>query len=187
MLAVGVAPHESTKDNKVAGYGAIWHNTTYDNWKLDVPGEGDHASPYTGRGIGLTVGPDRIHEINHNEKCRRAHSGLSGCFDIAGVNLTPHEQDHSKKPVHFRSVNTMNFPNFTYSLRVINEIQNEQYNKRTLGRLLEAIDGHPEGRVSACREALWTCGRCFCANPVVRVFDCFGRVDIIFLSAVLSA
>lgn len=43
----------------------------------------------------------------------------------------------------------MNFPNFTYSPRVVNEIQNEQYYKKTLDIFLEAIHDHPEDRVSA--------------------------------------
>lgn len=54
---------------------------------------------------------------------------MSTCKEISGVCATAAEQHNSKKPVYFRSVNTMGFANFAYTLRVINEVQNEQYNK----------------------------------------------------------
>ncbi|CAN0414442.1 unnamed protein product, partial [Pylaiella littoralis] len=59
-LAVGRAPHESTKESKVPGYGVTWHDTTYDNWSLQVEGEGPNPHPYTGLSGGMHVGPDAI-------------------------------------------------------------------------------------------------------------------------------
>lgn len=57
-----------------------------------------------------------------------------------------------------------------FSLRAINKTQNEQHNKRTRGRPLEVISGHPKYIVcTTCREALWTCGMCLFANLVVTV------------------
>ena len=108
------------------------------------------------------------------------------CNDIAGVNLTRHESDHGVKAMYLRSINNMTFPNFTYSLSVINELQNKKYNKQFLGVLLRGIDGHASPSVSGCQAALWTCGRCFCEKPLVRVFDCFGRLDLVFLSSALE-
>ncbi|CAN0446561.1 unnamed protein product, partial [Pylaiella littoralis] len=110
-LAVGRAPHESTKESKVPGYGVTWHDTTYDNWSLQVEGEGPNPHPYTGLSGGMHVGPDAIHETNHNEQCRLDYSGISTCAHISGVCATVAEQHNSKKPVYFRSVNTMGFAN----------------------------------------------------------------------------
>ena len=176
-LSVDVVPHKSAEDGLVAGYSAIWQDTSFANSNLR------HFRLWS---TGMFVGPDGPHEKNHSEKCQRAYSGFSGCLEIAGVNLNPHEQDHSKKPIYFRSINTMNFPNFTFALRVINERQNQGYNRQTLDTLLATVEEHPIGRISSCEEALWRCGRCFCTNPVMRVFDCLGRVDVVFLSAVLA-
>lgn len=186
-LAAGVAPHESTKEDKVAGYDAIFHDTTFDDSDFVVPGEGPRPHPYLGRTSGIFLGPDGPHEKNHNPQCTRDHSGLTKCSEIAGVNLNPHEQDHAKKHVYLRSINTMAFPNFTFALRVINELQNEGINRRTLGRLLRSLEEHPVAKINACHKSLWFCGRCFCLKPTIRVFDSFGRVDVVFLSSVIDA
>ena len=186
-LAVGVAPHESTKDDKVAGYDAIFHDTTFDDADSVVPGEGPRPHPYLGVASGIFLGPDGPHEKNHNPQCTRNHSGLTTCSEIAGVNLNPHEQDHAKKHVYLRSINTMAFPNFTYALRVINELQNEGINKRTLLRQLRCFETHPVTTFGSCHKSLWHCGRCFCSKPTMRVFDSFGRVDVVFLGSVIDA
>lgn len=81
----------------------------------------------------------------------------------------------------------MTFSNFTYSLSVINELQNRKYNRQFLGVLLGGVaEAHAPQSLPGCHAALWTCGRCFCTNPLVRVFDCFGRLDLVFLSSVLA-
>ena len=113
----------------------------------------------------------------------KIYGGLTGCVEIAGLNLNPHEQNHARKGVHLRSFNTITVPRFVYYLRVLNELQNEKYNHRTLRNLLRGIAGHSESTNFGCWSLLVRCGRCFCSNPVMRVFDRFGRVDIVPLSS----
>ena len=100
------------------------------------------------------------------------------------MNLNPHEQNHSRKKIHLRSLNNMVLPHFTYALRVINEVGNEEYNRKTLSNLLRRVAGHP--RNVAFLNLLWVCGRCFCGKPLMRVFDQFVRVDIVELDSVLG-
>ena len=175
ILAQNVAPHATmTEEGKVVGYDAIWHDTRYKNF------EGDPISRE------MYIGPDGHHEKNHGEECRKLHSGLTSCKDIGGVNPTRHESDHGVKAMYLRSINNMTFSNFTYSLSVINELQNRKYNQKFLGVLLRGVRGHASRSVSGCQAALWASGRCFCDTPLVRVFDCFGRLDLVFLSNVLA-
>lgn len=81
------------------------------------------------------------------------------CEDITGVRATVNEQYNSKKPVYFRSVNTMGFAYSAHTLGAVHEVQNEQHNKITLGIFLGGIDGHAQDRDSACVKALWDRGR----------------------------
>lgn len=174
-LARNAAPHATTtEEGKVVGYDAIFHDTRYKNV------EGDPIKRE------MRIGPDGHHENNHGPDCRKLYSGLTTCKDIGGVNLTRHESDHGVKAMYLRSINNMTFPNFTYSLSVINDFQNRKYNRQLLGALLRGVDGHAPPSVSGCQAALWTCGRCYCDKPLVRVFDCFGRLDLVFLSSVLA-
>lgn len=173
ILAQNVAPHATTtEEGKMAGYDAIWRDTRYKNFE---------GSPLPRE---MCIGPDGHHENNHGEECRKLYSGLTTCRDIGGVNLTRHESDHGIKAMYLRSINNMTFANFTYSLSVINELQNRKYNGQFLDFLLRGVGDHASPSVSSCQAALWTCGRCFCDTPLVRVFDCFGRLDLVFLSSV---
>lgn len=128
---------------------------------------------------------------DHDPACRIKYGGLADCPDVAGVNITPHlgrgERGPSRTtPECLPSVASMELPNFTYSMRVMNEIENGRRNRRYLDQLLSSVPGHAPGGSAACLAALWSCGRCFCASPVMRVFDCFGRVDIVFLASALA-
>ena len=114
------------------------------------------------------------------------YRGFSGFLEIVWVNLNLHEQDHSKKRIYFRSINTMSFPNFTFVLRVINERKTQGYNRPTLDSVSATVKKHRKYTISSSEEALWMCGRCFCTNPVMLVFDCLGRVDVVLLSEVLA-
>ena len=68
---------------------------------------------------GMFVGSDGAHEIKITAKSVSVRTAaFRGLWRFAGVNLNPHEQDHSKQPIYFRSVNTTNFPNFTFAVRV---------------------------------------------------------------------
>lgn len=88
--------------------------------------------PYTGLACGTFRGPDGPRESNHSGVGRRHYAGLSMCTEIAGVNPNRHEQNHSRKGIHLRSLNNMVFATFTYSLRLINEVQNEENNRKTV-------------------------------------------------------
>lgn len=173
-LAPNAAPHETTTDDKVAGYGAIFHDTRY---------KGHDGAPFQRK---MRVGPDAHHECNHEKACQEKYSGVNTCKDIAGVNLTRHESDHGVKAVYSRSINNMTLPNFTFSLCVINDLQNAKYNGQFLSTLLGGVTDHDPSSLPGCQRALWLCGRCFCDKPLVRVFDCFGKLDLVPLSSVLS-
>ena len=70
----------------------------------------------------------------------------------------------------------MNFPN-TFALRVINERQEQGYNRQTLYTVLATVNKHPKIiflAVGIAREV------------AVGALDCLGRVDVVFLSAVLA-
>lgn len=157
-LAQNVAPHETTTDDKVAGYDAIFHDTRR---------KGAEEETFQRK---MRIGPDGHHESNHRPECRAKYSSVTTCKDIARVDLTRHESDHRVKAVYFRSINNTTFPNFTYSLSVINELQNRKYNKQDLAGLLAGIEAHTPTSVPGCHAALWSCGRFFCANSLVRAF-----------------
>lgn len=46
--------------------------------------------------------------------------------------------------------------------------------------------GAPNNNIAGYETALWRCGRCFDSKPVMRVFDCLGRVEIFMLEAALA-
>ncbi|CAN0397092.1 unnamed protein product [Laminaria digitata] len=143
-----------------------------------------------GRG-GETHEEEGDENSNHDPECRVKYGGLAECPDVAGVNLTPHlgrgGGDRSRQnPECSPSVSSMELPNFTYSVRVMNELENGRRNRHYLSQLLSSVPGHAPGGSAACLSALWSCGRCFCSSPVMRVFDCFGRVDIVFLGSALA-
>lgn len=173
-LAPNGPPHETTTGDKGAGYGAIFHNTRY---------QGHDGAPFPRK---MRMGPDGHHEGNHDPNCRRKYGGMTTCKDIAAVNFTRHESDHGVKAVYFKSINNITFPNFTYSLSVINELQNRKYNRQFLSVLLGGVTVHTASVLQGCDAALWTCGRCFCDTPLVRVFDCFEKLDLVLLSSVLA-
>ena len=134
--------------------------------------------------------PDEDVEDDHDPACRIKYGGLAECPDVAGINLTPHlgrGGDPSRpNPECSPSVASMELPNFTYAVMVTNELENGRRNQRYLAQLLSSVPGHAPGGSAACLAALWSCGRCFCSGPVMRVFDCFGRVDLVFLASALA-
>lgn len=74
----------------------------------------------------------------------------------------------------------------TFALRIVHEMHNARLNRETIGLLLKSIDPdeHPTDTLQACKASVWILGRCFCDKPLVRVFDCFGRVDIVPLKCI---
>ena len=81
--------------NNLPGYGLSF------NFYL-VPRTTGHL--YTGTKRGMFLGPDKPHGANHKDKCRKRFNGLSSCEELTGMNLNPHEQNHSKKTKHLPSL-----------------------------------------------------------------------------------
>ena len=82
--------------------------------------------------------------------------GFRGVWRLKGSNLNQHEQDHSKKPMYFRSIDGMHFPNFTFALRVINERHNQGYNRLSFDTALATVGKDPTYRISLAVKRL--CG-----------------------------
>ena len=141
----------TTDEGKMVGYGAIVGDKRYKN------NEGDLLAKK------MRIGPGGHHESNHGPECMRKHGCLSSCRNIAGVKWARHESDQGTKKAHLRSINIMTFSDFTYSLNVLDELQNRTYNTQHVGRLLGGIDGH-DPIPPACHATLWACGRCFCPS-----------------------
>ncbi|CAB1117288.1 unnamed protein product [Ectocarpus sp. CCAP 1310/34] len=179
-LAVDVPPHESAENFKVAGYDCVWQDNTFDDMSSE------HVK-YKMWQSGIFVGPDGPHAKNRSKECQRQYSGFTTCDELAGINLNPPEQDHSKKALYLRSLNTMTFSGFTFALRVLNERQNQGCNRKTLRTHLPSVTEHAKDIFASCEVALWRYGRCFCRKPVMRVFDCLGRVDIVMLATMLGS
>lgn len=59
-LAQSVPPHKTTTDEKVAGYGAIFHDTRYN---------GTEGEPFTRK---MRIGPDGHHESTHGPECQES-------------------------------------------------------------------------------------------------------------------
>lgn len=64
-------------------------------------------------------------------------------MELAGLNHNVHEQNHSREEKHLRSLHNMTFAYCTYTIRMINEIQNERHTYRTLRNLPASMSGHP--------------------------------------------
>ncbi|CAN0528064.1 unnamed protein product [Laminaria digitata] len=80
-------------------------------------------------------------------------------------------------------VNNMGFDRFSFMVTLINEVENEVINRRSLGKMVACLDEdrHPPYRLDNCQTEIWFCGRCWCNNPWFRWFDQFGRARLRFL------
>lgn len=178
QLAHGNPGESAGEDGKVAGFGlsfniALPQDRPGATTRKPHPYEGDTAGPY--------FAPDATHDSNHGIGCRQKYGGLSSCTQISGLNLNSHEQNHSKKKKYLRMLNVMKFDRFAFMVTLINEIENEIINRRSLEHKVVKARGHPIARLGICQTELWFCGRCFCANPLLRSLDQFGRVRLSFL------
>ena len=107
----------------------------------------------------MHLSPDRRHETNHGPACRAMFGGLQTCDELAGVNLSPHEQNYAKNNIHLRSLNVMGCDSFAFMVTLVNELENQPINHRPLDRLVEKLPGHAETIEEACKSAMWQCGR----------------------------
>lgn len=126
------------------------------------------------------MGQHGPHEKNHNIECQVQYIRLTRCLvrGGVGVNPSPHDQNHFQMPRHVKPIDTMIFPNFTYSLRVTNKLWKDGSNRQTLGRRFQATQRRskrvatpPYGSAGGVSATFHTRG-----------FDGFGRVDVVFLS-----
>lgn len=136
---------------------------------------------YRGQRVGMWLGPDGPHEGNHQGACQEKYGGGTRCKQLTGVNLNPHEQNHSKKTKYLPSVSGMGFDTFTFNITLINELENASINRRTCNLAVTSATHHPHGRLHACCSEVWICGRCFCISPLMRSFDKLGKLRITFI------
>ncbi|CAB1114021.1 unnamed protein product [Ectocarpus sp. CCAP 1310/34] len=146
------------KNGKLPGYGVSF------NLKRERSfGEFGHF--YDGQRVGLWLGPDGPLEGNHQGPCQMKYGGVSRCPQLTGVNCNVHEQNHEKKTKHLPSVSGMGFDTFTFNITLINELENVKINRKTCSVAVSSAIEHPHERLYACRQEVWTCGRCFCSEP----------------------
>lgn len=153
------------------------YNISFNFARCTTSGSGH---PYSGSKCGMYLGPDGRHEGDHDGPCREKFGGISKCPQLTAVNLIP--QNHSKNMKHQPSVNGMTFDTFTFSTTLINELENSSINRGTCNLAVESITNHTRDYMSACCAEVWICGRCFCASPLMRSFDAFGKLRITRLS-----
>ena len=172
----GCDPGESAdEEGLVGGYGLPF------NIKPPEAEQVRRPHPVVGEVAGLYLSPDGPHETNHGRKCRAMFGGLKTCDELAGVNLNPHQQNHAKKKRYLRSLNVMGCDSFAFMVTLVNELENQYINRRSLDRLVLKPPNHPKTQLDACQHYVWNCGRCFCSTPLMRSFDRFGRVAVMFL------
>ncbi|CAM9232923.1 unnamed protein product [Laminaria digitata] len=76
----------------------------------------------------------------------------------------------------------MQFDRFAFAVSLVNEVENEAINRKSLGQMVGRFRGHSVAeRIKVCQAEVWFCGRCFCSKPLLRSFDRFGRVRLSFL------
>ena len=124
---------------------------------------------------------------NHNPQCTRDHRGLSKSSEIAGVNLNSHEQDHAQKTVYFAVDQHNGVSELHLRLEGDQRALKRRHPPENAREVVTHLEQHPVGTIDSCHTSLWLCGRCFCLKPTIRVFDLFGRVDVVFLGSVVDA
>ena len=139
--------------------------------------------PYHGEEAGAYVAPGHLHECSHGSACRGKYGKLQTCRQLAGVNCNVHEQNHQKKKKFLPMINTMRFDRFSFMVTLINEIENEVINRRTLEELVDFVRAVTEANehLSVCKVEIWCAGRCFCEKPLQLRYDQFGRARLHFL------
>ena len=116
--------------------------------------------PYNGDTDGPYYAPDAAREVSHGVDCRRKYGGLDSCAQLAGVKL---KLDDSRKNRYLRMLNVMQFDRFAFTVTLVNEVENEAINRRSLERMVGRFRGHPVERIKVCQAEIWFCGRCFCS------------------------
>ena len=175
QLAHGNPGESADEAGKVAGFGLSFNIAPP---RDDHPGETTtrRPHPYNGDTDGPYYAPDAAREVGHGADCRQKYGGLDSCAQLARVKL--HD---SRKNRYLRMLNVMQFDRFAFTVTLVNEVENEAINRRSLEEIVGRFRGHPVDRLRVCQAEIWFCGRCFCAKPLLRYFDQFGRVRLVFL------
>lgn len=67
---------------------------------------------------------------------------------------------------------------------LMNEIENEKINRRSLNAMVKDVDGHPHAALTAstvCQKHIFMFGRCWCDKPLLQWYDQSGRARLTFL------
>ena len=75
----------------------------------------------------------------------------------------------------------MGCDSFAFMVTLVNEVENQAINRRTVDRLVEKVAGHPQDHLVGCQMDVWDCGRCFRRVPLMRSFGRFGRLAVTVL------
>ena len=175
QLAHGNPGESADEAGKVAGFGLSFNI---------VPPQDGHPGamtrqphPYNGDTDGPYYAPeDAARAVGHGINCRQKFGGLNSCAQVAGVTLNSRELDGASKNRHMRMLNALQFDRFTFTVTLVNEMENEAINRRSLEKMVGRFRGHPVERIKVCQADIWFCGRCFCSKPLLRSLDEFGRV-----------
>ena len=172
-------PGESAdSEGRVAGF-SVCFNIKWEEPEAATAGRVPH--PYLGEDAGPYFVPDHLHDCNHGADCRDKYGELSTCCQLAGVNCNVQGQNQQKKKKFLAMLNTMGFDRFSFMMTLVNEIENEVINRRSLGHLVDLVRGHERTRSTVCKAEIWFTGRCCCAQPLQLRYDQFGRAKLYFL------
>lgn len=148
--------------------------------------------PYSGSTRGMYLGmnqpprsKDDDKEDDHREDCRAEFGGLDSCPQLAGVELSPPSRverasGRGKKGGQRLppGVERTALDTYAFETSLRSELENASVNRRTCDLAVANAPGHDKARAAVCRAEVWTCGRCFCASPLMRWFDAFGRLRL---------
>lgn len=138
-----------------------------------------HAN--NGAAEGVCVGPDAMHDCNHGVEGRRKLGGLGSGSQLNGASLNAHEQNHAKKKKYFSMLKPLGADRFTFMVTLVNELENEAVNRRSLNAMVRAVSDHPHMNLMCCQAEMYWLGRCWCNKSLLRSYDQFGRVRLTFL------
>lgn len=150
--------------------------------------------PYSGSARGMYLGTnqpprskDDVKEEDHREDCRAKFGGLDSCPQLVGVELNPPSRvgrtsssgSSGKGGKHLLpDVEGSALATYAFETNLRSELENVSVNRRTCDLAVTNAPGHAKSRAAVCRAEVWTCGRCFCASPLMRWFDAFGRLRL---------
>lgn len=157
-------------DGKVPGFGLSFNVSTLADHERKRK-----ANPHTGEVSAVLLDPDDPHESNHGEQCRKRFAGSS---TYKQLNVNSHEQNHGRRKHYLPSPNNLKLDRFSFCVTLLNELENERINRRTMDRAVGRVSHHDRRNVSVCCLQIWTRGRCFCLTPLIRSFDDFGRLVV---------